>query len=87
MKRKASMVLVTVLMASGVGAMGASQASARDCQYNTRSCNWEPTKALCAENARIINLPQYRGIKVQNLPEPFKGRFKSCAASSWKSRG
>ncbi|MGW7434560.1 hypothetical protein [Streptomyces sp. NPDC054849] len=88
MKRKAAMVMAALVMASGVGMMGASQASARDCQYNTRSCKWEPTAALCLANADTINLPQYKRLKLTDLPQPFKGRFMACSSGTWtKGRG
>lgn len=84
--RKISVVLAALVMTSGMGVVGATQASARECQYETPSCNWEATVKLCQANADTINR-LYPYTKTWNLPQPYRSRFNSCAAHAWKSRG
>ncbi len=84
MKRTMSVAAATLVMASGIGLAGATQASARECHYPTRSCNWEPTAQLCEINGNIV-----RQLKKapSALPEPYKSRFKRCVSWGWPSRG
>ncbi|MFF3727413.1 hypothetical protein ACFYYM_34165 [Streptomyces erythrochromogenes] len=86
MKRKISIVLAALAMTSGVGFMSATQVSARECQYNTPSCNWEATKELCLANIDTINA-RYRHLKTNEFPQPFRSRFNSCSKYAWKFKG
>ncbi len=86
MKHKIGMALAALMMTSGLGIAGATQASARECQYETASCKWEATDKLCAINRDTINR-LYPYTKTWDLPQPYKSRFNSCSKYGWKSRG
>ncbi|MBV7245091.1 hypothetical protein [Streptomyces sp. MW-W600-10] len=84
LKRSVSVAAAALVMVSGIGFVGASQASARPCDYPTKSCNWEPTKELCLINGQMVGK---LGYTLDRTPEPYKSRARKCVAYGWPSRG
>ncbi|WP_143568929.1 hypothetical protein [Streptomyces amritsarensis] len=84
MKRTVSAAAAALVMASGIGFVSAGQASARECHYPTKSCNWEPTQELCRINGQIVGK---LGYTLDKTPQPYQSRARKCMAHVWPSRG